>query len=176
MTELATMARPYALAVFKRAKETGSLQEWSDALAFLSTALEDPAMKAVIVSPKLGKSRLADLLAGLCDGNVGPECVNLLKTLAANSRLSLAKQIKILFEAYRAEDEGSVEADVVTAYPMSGEEEQSLAETLQTTLKRKVRLNISADRNLIGGLLVRAGDRVIDASVRGQLQRLANRL
>ena len=176
MTELATMARPYALAVFKRAKETGSLQEWSDALAFLSTALEDPAMKAAIASPRLGKSRLADLLAGLCEGNVGPEGVNLLKALAANSRLSLVKQIKILFEAYRGEDEGSVDADVTTAYPLSGAEEQSLAETLQKTFKRKVRLNISEDRNLIGGLLVRAGDRVIDASVRGQLQRLANRL
>lgn len=176
MTELATMARPYALAVFKRAKETGSVQEWSDALAFLSVALEDGAMKAAIASPKLEKNRLIDFLAGVCEGNVGPECVNLLKILAANSRLSLVKQIQTLFDAYRADDEGSVDAAVATAYPLSGEEERSLAETLQKTLKRKVRLQITEDRDLIGGLLVRAGDRVIDASVRGQLQRLASRL
>jgi F-type H+-transporting ATPase subunit delta len=176
MTELATMARPYALAVFKRAKETGAVESWSDVLAFLAVALEEPAMKSAIANPRLEKKRLVELLTGLCEGPVGAECANLLKVLAANSRLSLVREIKTLFDAYRAEDEASVDADVATAYPLSEAEERSLAETLQKTLKRKVRLRISEDRELIGGLLVRAGDKVIDASVRGQLQRLANRI
>lgn len=176
MSELATLARPYAEAAFKRAKETGNSQEWSDALAFLSAVIQDTDLSAIINNPKVSEDRLVQLMQEICQDQVKGEGLNFLKLLIENSRLYLAPQIAELFESYKAEDEGYVDVDVITAYALTKAEEKSFASSLKKKLNKDVNIHASVDNSLIGGFLVRAGDSVIDGSISGQLQQLAKRI
>jgi F-type H+-transporting ATPase subunit delta len=176
MSELATLARPYAAAVFKRAKETHSTTMWSKSLAFMSAVLKNEDISVVVDNPKVNKERLSALMLDICQGHVNDENENFLNLLVHNNRLSLVPSIARLFEAYKAEDEGYVEVEVLTAYALSKEAKQTLAATLEKNLGKKIHMNVTVDKSLIGGVLVRAGDRVIDGSIRGRLQQLAKRL
>ena len=176
MSELATLARPYAVAVFKRAKETDSAKTWSKNLAFLAAVLSDKSISGVIDDPKVGKSALSTLLLDICEGQLDQEGSNFLKLLIENNRLSLIAAIAEIFETYKAEDEGSIDVDVTTAFAFTKESKQSFNTTLEKAFGKKINMKIAVDSSLIGGVLVRAGDQVIDASVRGQLQQLAQRL
>ena len=176
MSELATLARPYAVAVFKRAKETDSAKTWSKNLAFLATVLTDKSISGVIDDPKVGTSALSTLLLDICEGQLDQEGSNFLKLLIENNRLSLIAAIAEIFETYKAEDEGSIDVDVTTAFAFTKESKQHFNATLEKTFGKKINMKIAVDLSLIGGVLVRAGDQVIDGSVRGQLQQLAQRL
>lgn len=176
MSDTQTLARPYAAAVFKRAQETDSTEQWSKDLAFLATVLSSDALDSIIDNPKIGKQTVLALLLAICQGQVSEESENLLKLLARNGKLTLVTTIATLFEAYKANAEGYVDVDVSTAYPFSLEAQQDFATTLEKTLNRKVNLSIKVDESLIGGVLVRAGDRVIDGSIRGQLQQMRKAL
>jgi F-type H+-transporting ATPase subunit delta len=176
MSELATLARPYAAAVFKRSSETGTTEKWSKSLAFMSAVLKDKEISAVVGNPKVSKQRLSGLILDICQGQVDEEGANFLKLLVQNNRLTLVPTVAILFEAFKAESEGYVDVQVTTAYAFSQEEKQSFTSTLEKRLSKKVHMNVAVDKSLIGGVLVRAGDRVIDGSIKGQLQQLAKRL
>ncbi|MGH8551333.1 MAG: F0F1 ATP synthase subunit delta [Methylococcales bacterium] len=176
MSELATLARPYAEAVFKHAKETGTAQQWSDNLKFLAIAMEEQKLAAAVDNPRVAKSRVTDFLLEIGQAYLSDEGGNFVRLLVENNRLNLVSPIQSLFDAYRAQDEGTIEAEVRTAFPLNKEAEKQLAKTLEIVLKRKVHFKVEEDRSLIGGVVVRAGDTVIDASIRGQLQKLATRL
>jgi len=176
MSELATLARPYAEAVYKRAKQTDSTTKWSNSLAFLAAVLGDVQIAKAAANPNANKEKFAAALLDLCQGQLDGEGENFVRLLVANRRLVLAKTICELFEHYRAEDEGYIVADVSTAYPLEDEEREQITKVLQRSLGKQPRLNVVVDDSLIGGVLIKAGDRVIDASVRGQIQRLAKRL
>jgi len=173
MSELATLARPYAEAVFKRAKESGNSQEWSDNLAFLSAIMQDEGLAAIVNNPRVEEDKLTALLLEICQDQVTGEANNFLKLLIENGRLKLAPQIAELFEKYKAEDEGYVDVDVITAYALTKVEEKSFATSLAKLLNKKVNITASIDKSLMGGYLVKAGDTVIDGSISGQLQQLA---
>ena len=176
MSELATLARPYAEAIFKRAKEADSAAKWSDSLAFISAVVNDEIISAAADNPKISKENLLNLMLDICNGQVDQEGENFLKLLVHNNRLKLARHIATIYEQFRAEDEGYVDVEVSTAFSLSEDEEKNLASTLENTLKKRVHLNVKEDQSLIGGVLIRAGDRVIDGSIKGQLQQLAKRL
>lgn len=176
MSELATLARPYASAVFKRAKETAAASKWSEQLAFLSTVMGSKEMSTLVGNPKVNKDKLTTLLLDISNGNIDNECVNFLKLLVQNNRLALLPDIAKLFEEQKAEDEGYIAVQVLTAFAFTKEAQQKFAATLEKTLSKKVHMNVTLDKSLIGGVLVRAGDRVIDGSVRGQLQNLQKAL
>ncbi|MDD5631686.1 MAG: F0F1 ATP synthase subunit delta [Methylococcales bacterium] len=176
MSELATLARPYAAAVFKRAKETHATAKWSQSLAFMSAVLKNEDISVVIDNPKVSKQRLSALMLDICQEHVNQENENFLKLLVLNNRLGLLPSIAELFEAYKAEDEGYIEVEVSTAYALSKDAKQDVTATLEKTLGKKIHMNVTVDKSLIGGILVRAGDRVIDGSIRGRLQQLAKRL
>ncbi len=177
MSELSTLARPYAEAVFKRAKETESSQEWSDTLAFLSAIMQDESLAAIVNNPRVGQDELTQLLLDICqDQMTAGEANNFLKLLIENGRLALAPQIAELFENYKAEDEGYVDVDVITAFVLTKAEEKSFATSLKKKLNKIVNISASVDKSLIGGFLVKAGDTVIDGSISGQLQQLAKRI
>jgi F-type H+-transporting ATPase subunit delta len=176
MSELATLARPYAAAVFKRAKETQATANWSQSLAFMSAVMKNEDMSVVVDNPKVNKHRLSALMLDICQEHLNKENENFLKLLVHNNRLGLLPYIAKLFEAYKAEDEGYVEVEVFTAYALSKEAKQNFTATLEKTLGKKIHMNVTVDKSLIGGVLVRAGDRVIDGSIRGRLQQLAKRL
>ena len=176
MSEQATLARPYAAAVFKRAKETDATATWSQSLAFMSAVLKNEDISVVIDNPNVNKERLSALMLDICQEHINEENGNFLKLLVHNNRLMLLPVIAKLFEAYKAEDEGYVEVEVFTAYALSKEAKQKFTTTLEKTLGKKILMNVAVDKSLIGGVLVRAGDRVIDGSIKGRLQHMQKAL
>lgn len=176
MSELATLARPYAAAVFKRAEESGTTEKWSQSLAFMAAVLNDKNISSVIDNPNVSKQRLSALILEICEGQIDGEESNLLKLLVHNGRLTLISTIAKLFEVYKAEAEGYVDVNVFTAYEFSEEDQNNLTEALEKSLGKKTHMKVIIDKSLIGGVLVRAGDRVIDGSIRGQLQHMQKTL
>ena len=176
MSELSTLARPYAEAIFKRALENNSAAEWSDMLAFLSLVIQDTEMSVVIANPKVSQEQLTQLLSDICQDQVKGEGINLLKLLVQNDRIMLTPQISALYESFKAEHEGYVDVEVISAYALSKEEQNKFAVTLEKKLDKKVHITTSIDKSLIGGFLAKAGDKVIDGSIKGQLQQLAKKL
>ena len=176
MSELATLARPYAEAVFKRAKETETSEKWSDNLAFIATVLENELISEAADNPKFGKDNFLKLMLDICQGQIDQEGENFIKLLVENNRLKLAKYIADIYEQFRAEDEGYSDVRVSSAYSLTSDEQKKLTSTLKKVLNKEIHLTVVEDRSLIGGILIRAGDRVIDGSIKGQLQQLAKRL
>jgi F-type H+-transporting ATPase subunit delta len=176
MSELATLARPYAEAAFKRAKETSTSAKWSEFLAYIDAVTGDALVKTVINNPNLGKDKKTQLLQEICGESLDAEMGNFLKLLVQNNRLGLLSHIRKNYELLRAQDEGYIDVAVVSAFSFTKENEKKLSDALGKTLNKKIHMNLTVDKSLIGGVLVRAGDRVIDGSVRGQLQQLQKSL
>ena len=176
MTELATLARPYAEAAFKCAKQTGNAGDWSNSLQFLSIALQSEDLMAVIDNPRVGRSRISELLLDISQDQVVDAAKNLIKLLVENDKLKLLPTIASLFEQLKAEDEGYVNVDLVSAYSLSKAEQGKYVAMLEKLLSKKVNAVITVDNSLIGGIIAKAGDKVIDGSIRGQLHQLAKRL
>ena len=172
--EATTIARPYAEAVFKRAAETGKLDLWSDMLGFLAAVVHDPAMAGLIANPKLDKARKGDLILEVGGGRLSDEGQNLVKLLADNGRLTVLAEIATLYERLKNEHEGAIDVLVTSAFAVNPAQEQALATALRNKLGREVRITSERDPELIGGVRIRAGDLVIDGSVRGRLSQLAN--
>jgi F-type H+-transporting ATPase subunit delta len=176
MSELATLARPYAIAAYKRAKETGAVPKWSETLAFLAQIMGDARLARAEANPKGSRERFIRALLDLCEDRLDRESENFVRILAENRRLGLIDLIRERFEQYRADEEGYIEVAVSSAYPLEDWERERIASVLRKALDKEPRLTVGIDESLIGGILVKAGDRVIDASVRGQIQRLAQSL
>jgi F-type H+-transporting ATPase subunit delta len=176
MSEIATLARPYAVAAFKRAKETGTSAQWSTSLAFMSAVVSDQGIVEIVNNPKVGKSRLSTLMLAISEGQVDQESSNFMKLLVLNSRLTLLPAIASIFESLKAEDEGYIEIEVLTAYAFTNKAKQEFSEKLAKTMNKNIHMNVTVDKSLIGGVLVRAGDKVIDGSIRGQLQQMQRAL
>jgi F-type H+-transporting ATPase subunit delta len=176
MSELMTLARPYAVAAYQRAKETGSTGQWETMLQFLEAALADPQLQQAASNPRADKGRFLSAFFDLGQDYLNDDGRNFVRLLVHNHRLGLMSSIRTLFSHYRAEDEGYIDVSVATAFPLDAEEEQDIAGLVEKLLKRQARLTVHQDESLIGGVVIRAGDRVIDGSVRGQLQRLEKTL
>ncbi|MCK5729059.1 MAG: F0F1 ATP synthase subunit delta [Methylococcales bacterium] len=170
MSELSTLARPYAEAVFKRALETDTIEKWSTVLAFIASIVNDITFAAIIDNPKVSDEQLTGLLLDICQQQTTKESENFLKLLIQNNRLTLADTIYNLYEAQKAEKEGYIDVDVSSAYAFTKDDEKKFSKTLEKELNKKVRLSIQVDKSLIGGFIAKAGDLVIDGSVKGQLQ------
>jgi F-type H+-transporting ATPase subunit delta len=171
-----TIARPYADAVFARAVETDKLDLWSDMLELLAATARDPALAGLIASPKLDKAQMTELMLDIGGGRLSDEGQNLVRLLTANRRLSVLPEIAALFEARKAEHEGSIDVHVTSAFALLPAQEQQLAEALKRKLGREIRITSEQDPELIGGFRLRAGDMVIDGSVSRQLGKLAQEL
>ena len=171
-----TIARPYADAVFARAVETDKLDLWSDMLGLLAVAARDPALSGLIASPKLDKAQMTDLVLDIGGGRLSDEGQNLVRMLVENGRLSVLPEIAAHYEAKCAEDLGTLDVQITSAFRLMPEQEQQLADALKRRLGRDIRITSAEDPELIGGFRLRAGDMVIDGSVAGQLGKLANEL
>ena len=176
MAELTTIARPYAQAVFKLAKEQGSIPRWSELLKFLASVASDANMKRLLQNPKIESARLVGLILDLCGDKATPVAANFVKLLAENKRLTLVPEISILYEQCRSEAESTVQAQMISAFPVTDAQRQSVIAGLEKRLARKVALECITDASLMGGVVIRAGDLVIDGSVKGKLTRMVNAL
>ncbi|PPD22263.1 MAG: F0F1 ATP synthase subunit delta [Methylomonas sp.] len=176
MTELATLARPYAEAAFKQAKQSSNADTWSASLSFLAQVAQSDNLIRIIDNPKVGKAKATELLLDIVQEHVHGEGKNLLKLLVANDKVKVLPEIAVIFEQLKANDEGYVNVNLTSAYALSKAEQNKYVGMLEKLLNRKINAKVSVDHALIGGVIAKAGDKVIDASVRGQLQQLAKRL
>lgn len=176
MAERITLARPYAEAVFELAQERNQLAPWSDALRLAAVISADPRMAALIADPRVGRDRLVSLFLEIGGKNFTADAASVLRLLAANNRLSVLTEIAEVFDALKADAEQSIEADVVSAVPLKDQQLAQISTALKKRLKRDVQLKPQIDPALVGGLIIRAGDLVIDGSVTGQLRALSSYL
>ncbi|MDJ0807379.1 MAG: F0F1 ATP synthase subunit delta [Gammaproteobacteria bacterium] len=171
-----TIARPYAEAIFARADETGKLDLWAEMLEFMSAAVSDKTLAGIVANPLFDREDLSTLMLDVGGGRLNDEGANLIKLLTVNGRLSILPEITELFEELKAEKDRMLKVHVVSAYALQATQEKQLAEALKKKLGREVTITSEKDPALIGGVHIRAGDTVIDGSVKGQLQQLANEL
>lgn len=176
MSDLITAARPYARAVFELAQSESALAAWSDALGLMSALVVHESMRTMLDSPKIGADKKAQMLIDVCDGKLKPSQQNLLRMLAENGRFALLPDIAALYELMRAEAESKIEAKVKSAHPLSDAQQQSIIAALKKKLGRDVTLVTEVDATLIGGVVIRAGDLVIDGSAQAKLASLGQAL
>jgi len=175
MAEALTIARPYAEAAFKLASDSKSLPAWSGALARLAAVAASGASRAVVGNPRLSDDQVASIFADVA-GNLDAEQVKFVRLLAANERLAVLPEIAELFESHKNVADGVLDARITSAYPLSEAQVAEVVSSLQAKYGRKVKATVSVDLDLIGGVSIRIGDEVIDASVRGKLAQLADAL
>ena len=173
MADFTTVARPYASAVYKLAHETSSLEAWGDALALLAAVISDVAMIEALDNPELGKDKKGEMLIHVLNDKLNQQQQNLVKLMAENGRLKAFPDVAEQFEVYRAQAEGKVEAEVTSAFKLSAEQEKNIIAMLKKKLGREVTLTTSIDESLIGGVLIKAGDTIIDGSMKSSLESLA---
>ena len=173
MAELSTLARPYAKAAFEYAVERDALATWYEQLATVAAVVADKGMAAVLHNPSLTAAQQAGKLGEVCGDVLSNEVRNFISILATNKRLALLPEIFSLFGQYKANREKTVDVEVVSAFDLDQAISDKLAQALGSKLERQVNVQTSTDNNLIGGVLIRAGDMVIDGSVRGRLDKLA---
>jgi len=176
MAELRTLARPYAKAVFSYAKTSGALDQWSAGLALLSEVVKDAAVQKLLSSPELTKQQQAATIIDVCGEALDEKGRNLVVLLAENRRLPLLPFIHVQYLDLKAAEEKTVDVELISATELDDQQRQSFSQALSARLDRRVNISVSVDKSLIGGLLIRAGDTVIDGSLRGRLTKLAQAL
>ena len=176
MAEPSTIARPYAEAAFRLADAQGKLVEWATALANLAAVAADVRVRGVVGDPSLSAAKVAGLIISILTGKLSGDAENFVRVLAENGRLNVVTEIRTHFEALKNEREGTVEAEVYTAFEMDQAQVADLVSRLEKNTGRKVKARVSVDKSLIGGVKVVIGDKVIDGSARAQLAALENAL
>lgn len=172
MAEAITIARPYAVAIFKLAKEKKALTQWSDELSLIAAVVSDARVSAMIDDPKLSSQDLEKALLAIFSGKLSETAINLIKLLVENNRLGIVADIVAAFETLKDEHEGVLEAELTAAVEHAEAQVKSLIKQLETKFGKKIEAEVKVDSELIGGIKIVVGDTVIDASVRGQLQSL----
>lgn len=173
MAELSTLARPYAKAAFEYARDKGALAEWAAQLATAAAVASQERVSALLDNPALTNEQQAQALNDICGDDTGAELKSFVRILAANKRIALLPEIRQQFELFKANQEKSIDVEVVSAFDLADEMRDKIARGLGAKLEREVNVRTSTDSNLLGGVLIRAGDLVIDGSVRGRLNKLA---
>jgi F-type H+-transporting ATPase subunit delta len=176
-----TVARPYAQAIFEVAEDAGVLADWSESLAIAGQLLGDRGLIEYLGNPAFSDEQRFEFLSGLFD-KAGSSLLaggdskgsNFLKLLLENGRVAVLPEISKHFEALKAKVENSVDAVVTSAVALSQSQEQEIAGSLKERLGRDIRITTEIDETLIGGAVIRAGDVVIDGSLRARLEGLAN--
>lgn len=176
MAELSTLARPYARAAFEYARDKGELDSWLAQLATAAAVAADERVETMLGNPALTSAQQADTFVALCGDTLEAPAQNYLRVLADNHRLGLLPEILELFGDLKAAQEKAVEVQVVSAFELPDAVRERIATALGERLQREIIVRSETDDSLLGGVLIRAGDTVIDGSVRGRLNKLAEAL
>lgn len=169
MAEPSTVARPYAEAAFKLAESANALGKWSEMLGALALVAQDERVLRTVGDPNLSDAQVAGLFISILGGRLNGEAENLVRVLAENRRIELLPEIRAQFEALKNEREGVVEAEVLSAFELSEAQLADLVRRLEQKTGRKVKARIQVQSDLIAGVKVVMGDKVIDGSARAQL-------
>ncbi len=176
MAEDISVARPYAVAAFDEASKQGELKSWSDTLQSAVHAVANPEVYALITSPRVTLAQLESLMLALCGDTISAAERNFIKLLVENQRLILLPEIAAMYELMRAEAEQCADVVVTSAFDLDEPQKQKIIAAMKRRLGQEIRLSCETNRELLGGVIIRAGDQVIDGSVRTHLSALANAL
>lgn len=172
MSDLTNVARPYAQAVFELARDGGNYAGWGEQLDLLAAVACNPTMVELLKNPAFTADQQVKLLLDVCGDRLNEDGVNLVKLLVNNDRVDALSEIAAVYAEKRAEAESTIEADMITATPIDESQREAFSSALQARLGRRVKLNFEVDEDLIGGAVIRAGDWVVDGSVKAQLEQL----
>ena len=175
MSEANTIARPYAQAAFDEAMRLGDLKGWSAVLMTLAEALSNAEVRAVVTSPRVPNTKIEELIVGL-SGNLNQQQKNFVKVLVEGHRLDVVTEILVMYEALRAEAEKFAEVTVTSAFELNEAQQQKIAAALKARMQREIKLSCNVDKALLGGVVIKAGDKVIDASANTRLNEMATKL
>jgi len=175
VAERTTLARPYAEAVFRLASEASSLPRWGDVLGHYAIAVADKNLAFALGDPGMTGEQIDELLASLLE-DISDQEQALISMLRENGKLLLMPEISALFNELRASAEGTIDASVVSAFALDEAQISTLAKMLKNNLDRDVNIQASVDPSIIGGVIIRAGDTVIDGSIAGSLRDLTSYL
>lgn len=176
MQEKMTIARPYAHAIFAIAGETKKIDQWSQILQVINTVVLDSQFQSLLKNPKLSAATLAEFVIEVCAKHLNKAGHQLVVVLAGAGRLLLVPEISTLYEQLRTEAEGSVEVDVISAYKLEAKQRDLIAQLMTNRLSKKIGISDHIDKSLIGGVVIRIGDTVIDASLKGRLKALTKQV
>lgn len=174
MSELTTVARPYAKAAFDFAVEKQMVEQWAGMLAFLAEIANNESV--VALAGQMNADQFADVFIKIGGEQIDEHGQNLVKVMAENGRLAAMPAVAQLFMLMRDEWQQEITAEVTSATELTAEQQSTIAASLEKRLARKVKLTCTIDTSLIAGVIIRAGDTVIDGSVSGKLARLADKL
>ncbi len=175
MSELTTVARPYAKAAFEYAVEANAIDTWHEMLVFAAEVSKNETIDTFL-SGNVSADQAQTLFLGVCEDQLNSNGQNFIKVLAENGRLTALPEIVVQFGELKAEYEKTISVDVTSAVELSTAEEESISAALIKRFDRKVKLNCIVDKNIVSGLIIKAGDIVIDGSIQGKLNRLATTL
>lgn len=172
---MTTIARPYAKAAFDFAVEKGQLDQWGQMLSFAAEVANNDQVHELLTS-SMSADKLAEVFVAVCGEQVDEFGQNLIKVMAENGRLLALPDVCAEFLLLKQEHEKEISVEVTSATELSEQQKADISSKLETRLERKVQLNCSVDEALLGGVIIRAGDLVIDNSARGRLSRLSDAL
>ncbi|MES2127240.1 MAG: F0F1 ATP synthase subunit delta [Pseudomonadota bacterium] len=171
MAEIATVARPYAEALF-RVAQSGKLAAWADLVSEMAQVGAHPDVQAFARNPNVSGAQIADALASMLKSPVNAEAKNFLAMLIENGRVSLLPEIGAQFLALKNAHEGAADANITSAFAISDAQVADLVKTLEKKFGRKLNPSVTVDASLIGGVRVVVGDEVLDTSVKAKLQQM----
>nr|VFJ92823.1 MAG: F-type H+-transporting ATPase subunit delta [Candidatus Kentron sp. LFY] len=172
MVEKYTLARPYALAAFKLAQEDGKFNKWLEILRFAAMVVSDPKVARIIRDPRVSKSHLIELVLDVANGKFFKTGEDFISVLVYTGRMGIAREVLHLFEKELDIFKNRARVKVVSAYPLAPAYQQDIRTAMTKRLGREVDTSMIVDRSLIGGVVIRIGDAVIDISLRGRLTQL----
>jgi len=176
MSEAITIARPYAQAAFDEAQKLNALRAWSEMLMSLTQAVNHPEVQAAVSNPRVPAVQIAGLMDALLGTSASAQQRNFVRIVVDNRRLLVLPEIAELFEARKAEAEKSVNVVVDSAFELSAAQQDKIAASLKKRLAREIKLTCNVKKELLGGVVIRAGDKVIDGSALTRLAEMANAL
>ena len=176
MSNAITIARPYAQAAFEEAQKQNALKAWSELLLELAEVVQNAEVQAVVSNPKVSKTKVAGLMEAFVGANANAQQRNFVRVLADNQRLLVLPEIAGLFEVLKAEAEKTVNVVVDSAFELSASQQDKIVSSLKKRMGREIKLACNVKKDLLGGVVIRAGDKVIDGSALTRLGEMANAL
>ena len=174
--EYATIARPYAEAIFRLSEDGNSGELWSDMLEFIAQLAKHPQVQSLISNPQLTTKEVEGALSAIAESRLNDAGKKLVSLLLENGRMVVAPQIQEIFETLRAARLGEMDALIVSAYALNDAQLAELVTHLERRFKRKIKAHVTLDPDMIGGIKVQVGDVVIDGTVRSKLDNMATTL
>ena len=176
MAESTTIARPYAEAAFRIARDNNAFPAWSQMLALVSSVTADAKVASALDNPRLTAGDKASLLLSICGDKLDALGRNFVKVLVEANRVDVLPQISALFEALRNDAEGVAKARIETAFALTDTQLADIKASLEKHFGKKIEATVEVEPALIGGARITVGDTVIDGSVRAKLDAMASKL